>query len=140
MTSEQNGLRLASGITMAFGLALALAAFPPTAGPMVLLADVLVWPLDGAETGAAHDTRLAFAIAGGLLAGWGWLIWQLAGAPLARDPVLVRGLIRQSVLVWFVADSAASVLAGAPLNAVANLAFLALYLIPMWRRGAAGMA
>ncbi len=140
MTSEQKGLRLASGVTMGFGLGLALAAFPPLAGPAMLLADVLIWPLDGAETGAASETRLLLAIAGGVLAGWAWLIWQLAGAPMARDPVATRALIRQSILVWFVTDSAASVLAGAPLNAVANLAFLALFLVPMQRGGAASAA
>jgi hypothetical protein len=137
MTSEQKGLRLAAGVTVAFGLALALAAFPPTAAPMVLLADLLIWPLDGVQTGTASETRLIFAILGGIAAGWGWLIWQLAGAPMERDPELVRGLIRQSALVWFITDSTASVLAGAPLNVAANVGFLALFLIPMLRGGAA---
>jgi hypothetical protein len=140
MTAEQKGLRFAAGVTMAFGLALALAAFPPLGAPMILLADILVWPLDGAETGTAPGMRLILAIAGGVMAGWGWLIWQLAGAALAKDPDNIRPFIRQSVILWFVVDSIASVLASAPLNAVANLAFLALFLIPMLRGRAAQAA
>jgi hypothetical protein len=140
MTSEQKGLRIAAGVTIGFGLALALAAWPPLAGPMRLLADLLIWPLDGAETGAARDTRLLFAIAGGVMAGWAWLIWQLAGRAMERDPTLVRGLVRQSLLVWFSLDSAGSLLAGVPLNVLGNLVFLALFLVPMARGRAAGVA
>jgi hypothetical protein len=140
MTSEQKGLRFAAAVTMAFGMALALAAFPPLGVPMIVLADILVWPLDGAETGTAPGIRLVLAIAGGVMAGWAWLIWQLAGAAMARDPDSIRPLIRQSLILWFAVDSFASVLAGAPLNAVANLAFLALFLIPMLRGKAAQAA
>jgi hypothetical protein len=133
MTSEQKGLRLAAGVTMGFGVALALAAFPPLNGPMVLLADIVIWPMNGAETGQAPEARLLYAIAGGVLAAWGFMIWQLAGQAMAREPALIRGFVRQSVILWFAVDSAASVLAGAPLNVVANLGFLGLFLIPMLR-------
>ncbi|NJM83823.1 MAG: hypothetical protein HC844_16445 [Tabrizicola sp.] len=130
MTSEQKGLRLAAGITMAFGLTTALAAYPPTAGFTVMLTDLLVWPMDGAETGGSAEARLLYAIAGGVLVGWGWLIWQLAGDAIVRNPDGIRMLIRQSVMAWFAVDGIASLLAGAPLNLVGNLVFLALFLIP----------
>ena len=100
---------------------------------MMLLADLLIWPLDGAQTGAASETRLMLAIGGGVMAGWGWMIRQLAGAPMARDPAGMRGLIRQSAVLWFVIASTGSVLAAAPLDAVANLGFLALFRFPMAR-------
>jgi hypothetical protein len=137
MTSEQKGLRLAAGITIAVGLALALAAFPPLGAPTVLLADILIWPLDGAETGTAPEARLLYAISGGVLAAWAFMIWRLAGEAMARDPALIRSIIRQSVILWFAIDSTGSVLAGAPLNVLANLGFLALFLIPMLRGRAA---
>lgn len=136
MTSEQKGLRFAAGVTLVTGLALALAAVPALNLPVRLLADLLVWPVDGAETLAAPETRLGFAIGGGVLAGWGLMIWHLAGEPLARSPEAVRALIRISVLTWFVVDSAGSVAAGAALNVLPNLMFLALLLLPM--RGARG--
>lgn len=133
LTPEQNGLRLAAGVTIAFGLAMALAAYPPLSGPMVLLADILIWPMDGVQTGSAPELRLTLAIAGGVMVGWGWMIWRLAGEFLTRNAALTRRIIRQSTLTWFAIDSTASVLAGVPLNAVANLAFLALFLVPMQR-------
>jgi hypothetical protein len=59
------------------------------------------------------------------------MIWHLAGSPFARSPAEVRRIILTSVLVWYGIDSAAAVMAGAALNVVANLAFLALFLVPM---------
>lgn len=135
MTSEQKGLRFAAGVTMVTGLALALAAVPALNIGVRLLTDLLVWPFNGAETLAASETRLALAIGGGVMLGWGLMIWQLAGEPLERAPDAVRGIIRASVLGWFLVDSAASVAAGAALNILPNLVFLALFLLPM-RRGA----
>lgn len=131
MTSEQKGLRFAAGVTVVTGLALALASVPALALPVRLLADLLVWPFDGAETLAASETRLAFAIGGGVLLGWGLMIWQLAGEPLARAPEAVRGIIRTSVVGWFLVDSAGSIAAGAALNVLPNLVFLALFLLPL---------
>ncbi len=140
MTSEQKGLRLAAGVTLVTGLALALSAIPALNLPVRLLTDLLVWPLDGAETLVASETRLALGIGGGVMAGWGLMIWQLAGAPLARSPETVRAIIRSSALTWFLVDSAASVAAGAALNVVPNLVFLALFLLPMRRAGAPAAA
>lgn len=135
MTSEQKGLRFAAAVTMVTGLALALAAIPALNLPIRLLTDLLVWPLDRAETLAGSETRLALAIGGGVMLGWGLMIWQLAGEPLERAPEAVRGIIRTSVLAWFLVDSAGSVAAGAALNVLPNLVFLALFLLPL-RRGA----
>lgn len=137
MTSEQKGLRFAAGVTMVTGFALAVAAIPALNLPLRLLTDLLVWPFDGAETLAASETRLALAIGGGVMLGWGLMIWQLAGEPLERAPDAIRGIIRASVLGWFLVDSAGSVAAGAALNVVPNLVFLALFLLPMRKaRGA----
>jgi hypothetical protein len=137
MTSEQKGLRFAAGVTMVTGLALALAAVPALNIGVRLLTDLLVWPFDGAETLAASESRLALAIGGGVMLGWGLMIWQLAGEPLERAPEAVRGIIRASVLGWFVVDSAGSVAAGAALNVMPNLVFLALFLLPMRKARAA---
>jgi hypothetical protein len=134
MTPEQKGLRLAAAITGAFGLATALAAHPSLSAPIVMLADLLIWPIDGAETGSDPVARLMFAIGGGMLAAFGWMVWQLAGTPMTRDPVTTRSLIRQAVLVWFCVDSTGSVLADAATNVVGNVPFLALLLGPTFLR------
>ena len=130
MTSEQKGLRLAAVVTMLTGFALALAAIPALNLPVRLLADVLVWPVDQSQTLAASETRLAFAIGGGVMVGWGLMIWQLTGEPMQRAPDATRSIIRTSALAWFAVDSLASVMAGAALNVPANALFLALFLVP----------
>lgn len=136
MTSEQKGLRFAAGITIVTGLALAATSVPALNLPVRLLADLLIWPFDGAQSLAAAETRLAFAIGGGVMLGWGLMIWQLAGEPLERAPEAVRSLIRASVLAWFAVDSLGSIASGAALNLLPNFVFLALFLLPMRRSGA----
>ena len=140
MTSEQNGLRFAAFATIAFGLLLALAAWPPLNLPIRLLSDLIIWPFDRTETLLASETRLALAIGGGVMAGWGAMIWQLAGAPMRAAPEATRRIILTSALTWFCVDSAASILAGAALNVLANTAFLALFLWPMRRSARAVLA
>jgi hypothetical protein len=131
MTSEQKGLRFAAFVTLSTGLLLALAALPALNLPVRILADILIWPLDGGQGLGAPETRLPLAISGGVMLGWGVMIWQLAGRPMETAPDAMRAIIRTSLLAWFVVDSLASVAAGAALNIVANAAFLALFLIPM---------
>ena len=140
MTSEQKGLRLAAAMTIATGFLLAIAALPALNLPVRLLANLLIWPFDGGESLVAAETRLPLAIGGGVMLGWGVMIWHLAGEPMQRSPDAIRAIIRTSVLAWFVADSLASVAAGAGLNVVANGAFLALFLIPMVRGARQGSA
>ncbi len=138
MTSEQKALRLAAFLTLiAFGLLSALSAHAPLSGPMAGVLDAVFWPVDGAQGTAAAETRLLLGILGGITLGWGLTLWQLAGAPLARDPGLIRPIIRNGILAWFAVDSIGSLLAGAPLNVVANIGIAAMFLIPLWRGGRA---
>lgn len=126
-------LKAASAIVVAFGLLMLLGAHPATSAPIALLADLIFWPLDGLQAVSAPEARLLGAIAGGILSGWGVLHWQLSTRLYPRDPALARTLILSSIGVWFVADGLASVAAGAALNAVLNIGFLMLFVIPLWR-------
>lgn len=80
---------------------------------------------------AGRTWAISSAASGGVLVGWGLMIWHLAGEALARMPEAVRAIIRTPVLTSSVVDSAASVAAGAALNVVVSLVFLALFLIPV---------
>lgn len=132
MTLEQKSLRLAALLLLIlFGLVCALSAYAPLSGPMGLILDAVFWPMDAGQGTAASETRLLLAIMGGITFGWGVMIWQLAGAPLARDPETIRPILRTAVTAWFVVDSAGSFLAGAPLNVIANVPFAAAFLIPL---------
>ncbi|MGF1477674.1 MAG: hypothetical protein ACFB6S_19180 [Geminicoccaceae bacterium] len=127
-------LKIAAGVVIGFGILAALAAHPGTAAPFRLLADLVLWPIDGAQSLATDESRILCAIAGGLMCGWGVLLWLVADRLPAQAPGLVKPLILASVVSWFVVDSLASVAAGAPLNAVLNAGFLAMFVVPLIRR------
>lgn len=127
----QQALKAASVLVMAVGAAVALAAYPPTAGVTDILADLIFWPFDGRQAVDTPTARLLAAIAGGVMFGWGLLLWQVSAQVLPKDPALAAGLIRTSLLAWFALDSLCSILAGAYLNVLLNVGFLACFLLPL---------
>ena len=124
-------LKSASAVVIAFGAIIALAAWPPAAGIATFFADLLFWPYDGAQNVDPQSARLLAAISGGVMVGWGLLLWQIVAKVWPIDPLLAGGLIRSSLWAWFVVDSAASAIAGAPLNVLLNALFLAAFLLPL---------
>jgi len=127
----QTALKFASIVVIGVGLVLALAAHPATAGITTLLADGIFWPLDAHPTLDTPAARLLAAISGGVMVGWGAMLWLVATRILPSDPALAATLVRTSLLAWFAVDSTASILAGAPLNVVLNAVFLAAFLVPL---------
>ncbi|WP_421857649.1 hypothetical protein [Oricola sp.] len=127
-------LKYASGFIIATGILVAMASHPAASWPARVLADVIFWPVDGAQEIAARETRLLAAIGGGVMAGWGAMMWLTATRVYPKDPQLARLLIAEGALIWFAVDSIGSVAAGAPLNVIGNLGFLALILAPLAQR------
>jgi hypothetical protein len=127
-------LKCASAVLMiGFGLMFALAAHPATASLGTLFLDALIWPLDGGQSFAGREVRIVTAIGGGITAAWGVLVWMVAGHILPENPALGRGILVKCLLAWFVVDSTASILAGVPQNAAANVLFLLVFLYPLLR-------
>lgn len=127
-------LKTASAILMiGLGLTFAISAWPPASGLVTFMVDMLFWPLDGAQSLAAPETRIILAIGGGITAGWGVLVWQIATHLMPSNPAMARHILIRSLLTWFVIDSTCSWLAGAPLNIPANAAFLLIFLWPLLR-------
>jgi hypothetical protein len=127
-------LKAASAVLMIIGgVVLALGALPASAGLASLFADLMIWPFDGTQSLTATETRFFAAIGGGAFAGWGVLVWLVAGRVLPHNPALGREILIKGFLTWFAIDSTFSVLAGAPLNALANAALLAVFFYPLWR-------
>ena len=126
-------LKIASAITMGFGILLAAAAWPATQAPTALLLDLIYFPVDGAQTLAGDGMRLVNGILGGVMVGWAVMLWIVSTEVYPENPVLGRRIILMSVGTWFVVDSLASIIAGAPLNAVFNVGFLLLFFVPVWR-------
>ncbi|MEM8688380.1 MAG: hypothetical protein AAGF81_13695 [Pseudomonadota bacterium] len=119
-------------VLILFGILAAAGAMPALSAPTLLLLDLAFWPLDGAQSLAAPETRLLCAVGGGVLVGWGALLFLLADQIGSTDPALVRKFVIVSIGSWFVVDSLGSVAAGAPMNALFNVGFLLLFLIPVW--------
>ena len=126
-------IRIVGVITAGFGLLTALAAYPPLNGFIVFLADLLVWPMDGAQTGTDSTARLLMAIGGGIFTAFG-VMWMVCGDVFRAAPREMHRLLLVGTIVWFVTDSAASVLADAAMNVVGNVGFMLLLLWPL-RKG-----
>ncbi len=126
-------LKFGSALTVFFGILVAAAATQIGAAPTQFLADLIFFPIDGAQDLAAPETRLISAIGGGVMAGWGVLLWMLSTHLFPSDQALAAKLIIASIVTWFVIDSTGSILAGAPLNAVFNVSFLLIFCVPLWR-------
>jgi len=126
-------LKFGSALTIFFGLLVAAAATPMGAPPAQFLADLIFFPIDGAQNLLAPETRLMSAIGGGVMAGWGVMLWMLSTRLFPSDQALAAKLIIASIVTWFVIDSTGSILAGAPLNVAFNLSFLLIFCVPLWR-------
>jgi hypothetical protein len=126
-------LKFGSALTIVFGILVAAAATPIGAAPTQFLADLIFFPIDGAQDLAAPETRLISAIGGGVMAGWGVLLWMLSTHLFPSDQALAAKLIIASIVTWFIIDSTGSIIAGAPLNAAFNVSFLLVFCVPLWR-------
>lgn len=128
------GLKWAAGLIGGFGILTALAAIPALAPPILMFADLVTWPMAGAEGLTTPEGRLVLAIAGGITFGWGVTLWMLADVVSAAQAAAIRRVIIAGFIAWFCLDSTMSVMAGAPLNVLGNIGFLAALLIPMRQR------
>ncbi len=135
MPAPQNLKILKAGgiILMVFGVMVAAAAVPALSYPTLFFMDLAFWPLDGAQSLAAPETRLLCAVGGGMLVGWGALLYLVSDRLYATDPALVRKFVLISICSWFVVDSLGSLAAGAPMNAFFNIGFLLVFVLPVWR-------
>jgi hypothetical protein len=128
-------LKVGADILIIFGLLTALASITAMAAPTSFLADLIFWPVDGGQFLSSETDRLFAAITGGLCTGLGILFYLLADRLYPVDPKLTRLLMSVGLGGWFVVDSLGSLAAGAPLNVMFNLGFLALFMLPLWLPG-----
>lgn len=131
-TTAATWLKYDAIFVIGFGVMMAAAALPALAAPTTLLLDLVFFPLDAAQPIDTPSLRLLSAICGGVLVGWGVLLWLVADRLAARDPGLARSMILLSLGAWFVVDSTGSVLSGGHWNVLGNLGFLLLFAVPAW--------
>ncbi len=124
-------LQVASALTALVGLVAAAGALPATWELWRLLFDVVAWPMDGAPASFDEPTRAMNAISGGVMFGWGLMMFALSSGPVAEGSRGAVAAMLYGVVGWFVVDSTASVAAGIPYNLVLNVSFLVLFLPPL---------
>jgi hypothetical protein len=56
-------------------------------------------------------------------------LWKLADYLMPEQLAAVRSITMTGLYSWFVVDSIASIAAGVPLNALANVSFVVLFLL-----------
>ena len=118
-----------------FGFVYVTIAFPAFDGFAHALSQVFDWTGIAASEPLTRSTRWYAAIMSGFSAGFG-AIFVFLIAPLLshRDKDVVQ-LVKRGGLIalglWYVIDSAGSVAAGVPSNAVMNTLFLAVFAIPL---------
>lgn len=128
-------LKATSLFVLFLGLLVALGAHPATALPATWLTDLVFWPFDGAETLDAPAARVLAAISGGVMVGWGVMLWLVIDRLLPADPRLARLLVIESTLAWFIVDSTGSFMSGATVNVLLNTALMLAIVVPAWRIG-----
>jgi len=133
-------LKFASLSVIGFGLLGVLATVPALSGATRFFIDLAFWPVDGVPGMPTPESNLLWAILNGIVVGWGVLLWQVATKVYVNRPDVGRSMILTSVGIWFVVDSAGSIAAGAPVNALLNITFLLLFFIPLWRPARAAEA
>ncbi len=118
-----------------FGAVLTTAGLPATEGIAALAFSLI----GGAEVAAGYfdppGMRFSVALMGAVTLGWGFTILFLLPAIHAAGAPAWRGLVA-AMLIWFVIDSAFSVMTGFALNAVSNTLLVVLLFIPLLASGA----
>ena len=122
-------------ITIGIGAVFALSVFAGLRGPTMLFLDIVFWPIDGQPATLSREAILGMALTGAVMVGWGVLMLGLAqDEKLSREP-RVWQIMTTAMVIWFVVDSTASLLAGAGVNALGNVGFLATFLYPVLKSG-----
>ncbi|KPF43701.1 hypothetical protein [Rhizobium sp. AAP43] len=128
-------LKFASVAVILLGALVALASHPALSLPTVWLTDLVFLPFDGAQQIAAEETRLFLAISGGVMVGWGVMMWLIATRLLPADPSLARLLFIEGTLAWYLVDTTGSFLAGGHINMVLNTGLMLMIVYPAWSLG-----
>ena len=86
---------------------------------------------DGQPAGFAPATAQVNAVLGGVMAGWGTMLFLLAGGPMRDGDGRIARAVLAGLVVWFVVDSTFSFVSGIPGNVVLNVGSLAALALPL---------
>ena len=87
--------------------------------------------IDSLGTDAIAYASFVHAVLGAVMAGWGTTIFLIARRVFPCRPKDAWTIIVISLLVWFIPDSAVSLLLGFWPNALLNVVFLLIFAVPL---------
>lgn len=90
--------------------------------------------MDGLQNLDANPTVFLSALLGGILFGWGILVWFLSDTIYDKASEEIRRAVPANAISWFMIDSVGSFLSDNAFNGVANFILLQLLVGPLWRR------
>ena len=131
LESAQRGLKVAAVVTVATGLFFAVASTAATDGAVRQLLDVVFFRLGDGPAELSDSHHLVNAILGGVMVGWGVMIWLLVDQLVPVAPQQLKRILSVGLLCWFVVDSTGSIASGGWPNAVLNVGFLGMFLVPL---------
>ena len=70
-------------------------------------------------------------VLGATMIGWGIFVWFIVNGPLLRKERWAWFAMTIGMIAWFIPDTLISVICGANFNAVLNVMFLLLFLVPL---------
>lgn len=126
-------LKITATVIASFAPVMFLGSMTATSFPLQFTLDLLGLPLDGLPVHGDPASRFLAAIMGGLLLGWGTTIWCLQAWVYDAAPEGVRRAVVVALCLWFVLDSAGSILSGHASNMLFNIGILMAAVGPMWR-------
>jgi len=89
-------------------------------------------PEESINTAAVSDyLRLPYMVLGAVMAGWAFLMIQIVRGPLKEESTWAWTFLVRSLSLWFVLDTAMSLVLGYPMHAVFNLPFALALGIPL---------
>ncbi|MBY0568908.1 MAG: hypothetical protein K2P70_16450 [Hyphomonadaceae bacterium] len=117
-------------VVLAFGAFLALAAVPALDGGVRLVLSLFSGGSVPPEALDQPIVRFGIGLQGALTLGWGLTMMALIDAAKTLGAPMWRKLTI-ALVVWYVVDSAISIVTGLTLNAGSNTVLMAGYLIPV---------
>ena len=89
-------------------------------------------PDESIDTNAVRDyLRLPYMVLGAVMTGWAFLMIQIVRGPLKEESTWAWTFLVRSLSLWFVLDTAMSLVLGYPMHAVFNLPFAVALGIPL---------